>query len=112
LASDDPSLSLVFDRAWAESIVQLAAQRQVELARESGEMAMRRVEILRLRFREGLAIREIADRWNQDPAHLHREYAKARHEFKQALEETVAFHHAGSPETVEQECANLLEILR
>ena len=30
--------------------------------------------------------------WGQDPAHLHREYAKARSEFQAALIETVQFH--------------------
>jgi hypothetical protein len=35
----------------------------------------------------------------------------ARHEFKAALLEVVAFHHPGSPAEVEQEAATLLKVL-
>jgi hypothetical protein len=43
-----------------------------------------------------------------DAAELRHEYAKARHEFKAALLEVVAFHHPGSPAEVEHACAELL----
>ena len=73
---------------------------------------MPRVELLRLRFHEGLPIREIARRWGTAAEVLHHEYARARQEFEAALREVVAFHHPGSPEEVEQECSNLLARLR
>jgi RNA polymerase sigma-70 factor (ECF subfamily) len=72
---------------------------------------MRRVELLRLRFEENLPIRTIAERWGVDAARLHHAYAMARQEFKAALLEVVAFHHAGSPVELEQEAASLLRAL-
>ena len=60
LAADEPSLSQVFDRAWATSLLREAGRLQAEQAKPRGEEALRRVELLRLRFQEGLPIREIA----------------------------------------------------
>ncbi len=107
----EASLSKVFERTWAESLIREAAERQEQLATQAGEAALHRVELLRLRFREGLAIREIAERWQTDAAVLHHEYARARQEFKAALIEVVAFHQPGTAEEVEQECAELLASL-
>ena len=112
LAGDDESLSRVFDRAWAKALLQEAARRMAHHAREAGEAAVRRVELLRLRFQDQLPIREIAARWVMDAGLLHHEYAKARQEFKAALREVVAFHHPDSAREIEQECANLLSLLR
>jgi RNA polymerase sigma-70 factor (ECF subfamily) len=111
IARRDAELSRAFDRAWAQSTMRRAAERQAELAQKSGEAAIRRVELLRLRFHEGLTIREIASRWGEYKARLHHEYASARQEFKKALLEVIAFHHPGSPKEVEQECAALLDRL-
>jgi len=91
-----------FDRTWALSLLREAAVVQEQTARARGPEALRRVELLRLRFHEGLAIREIAARWAVDPAVLHHEYARARQEFRAALEEVVAFHEPGSPGQIEQ----------
>jgi RNA polymerase sigma-70 factor (ECF subfamily) len=111
VGAEEDSLSRVFDRTWARALLREAGRRQEERARESGEEACRRVELLRLRFQEGLPIRVIAERWGQDAAALHHEYARARQEFKAALRAVVAFHHPGSPEQVEQSCAELLQML-
>ncbi|MBN2492666.1 MAG: sigma-70 family RNA polymerase sigma factor [Planctomycetes bacterium] len=62
-AAYEAHLSQVFDRAWAEALVREAVARQRERARERGPAEARRVELLQLRFHEGLAIREIAARW-------------------------------------------------
>src|SRR5262249_33103649 len=99
------------DRAWARSLLREAAQRQEEHARHTGAAALRRVELLSLRFHDGLPIRAIAARWQIEAATLHHEYAKARQEFKAALAEVVSFHHPGAPEEVEREGANLLSFL-
>ena len=80
-------------------------------AQQAGPEACLRVELLRLRFHEGLPIRAIAQRWQADAAALHHEYAKARREFKEALAAVVAFQHPGSPADVKRECASLLESL-
>jgi RNA polymerase sigma factor (sigma-70 family) len=108
--ADEDSLAQAFDRAWAKALVREAAQLQEEQARASGPDALRRVELLRLRFQEGLPIREIAGRWQMDPAALHHDYARARQEFKTALAAVMAFHHPGSQAEIEQECANLLAL--
>ena len=79
--ADEASLSQIFDRAWASSILEEAAERQAKNAKISGPPAMNRVRLLELRFGEGLPIREIAEQWQTDALTLHREYAKARVEF-------------------------------
>ena len=66
------------------------------------------MELLHLRFDEGLPIREIARLWEVDPAQLHYEYAKARKEFKNALMEVLSFHHPGGPTELERESARRL----
>lgn len=107
----EETLGRTFDRAWAAAIVRQAGRRQVEKAREKGPEALRRVDLLRLRIVEEMPIRDIARRWEADPAWLHHEYAKARREFKTALTEVVAADRAGTPEEVEAECQRLLEHL-
>jgi RNA polymerase sigma-70 factor (ECF subfamily) len=111
VASEDPSLSQEFDKAWAAGVLVEAGQVQAEQAKQMGLAAVRRVDLLRLRFQEGLPIRDIARRWGVEPAVVHREYAKARQEFKAALLQVLTFHCPGSQEHVEQQCADLLAIL-
>ncbi len=106
---DEESLARVFDRAWATQLMREAAERQAENA--TTPEALRRVELLRLRFKDGLPIRTIAARWEADPAAVHRAYAKARREFKAALEEVVAFHHPGPAAEIEARAQALLEHL-
>jgi len=106
--ADEESLSDAFDREWAQSILDLARDRQVEAARDRGVDAQRRVRLLELRFEEGMPIRDIARLWEASPEHLHREYAKARREFKRALMEVVFEHQPGDSEAIERECAHLL----
>lgn len=111
LAGDEATLSRVFDRSWLESLLRQSAERQAERARESGPEALRRVELLQLRFREERSFTEIADLWNVDMKWLYKEAARARHEFKDALHEVVSFHNPGSPAEIERECAELLSLL-
>jgi RNA polymerase sigma-70 factor (ECF subfamily) len=111
LPDPEPNQAKLFDRAWARALIREAGRLHEQNARRAGEAACRRVELLRLRFHEGLAIRDIAARWNEDAATLHREYSTARKEFKAALIEVVAFHHPGTVAEVEAECADLLSLL-
>jgi RNA polymerase sigma-70 factor (ECF subfamily) len=111
VAAHEESLSLLFDRTWAQAIMAEAARWQRRRAEERGPEAVRRVELLRLRFEDNLPIREIAKRWGVPAAGLHHAYALARQEFKAALLEVVAFHHPGSPAEVEQEAAGLLKAI-
>ncbi|MCK6461764.1 MAG: sigma-70 family RNA polymerase sigma factor, partial [Planctomycetes bacterium] len=109
--SGDSSLSRAFDRAWANGVMREAAARQTARAAKEGEAALRRVDLLRLRFHDGLPIRDIAARWSADPAWVHHEYARARAEFRAALLDVVAEQHPGSPADIERECAALLDLL-
>lgn len=99
------SLSRVFDRAWAGALLRRAAQRQEALA-AGDEPALRRVALLRLRFREGRPVRDIAELWSVDAAWLHHQLATARDEFRRALADVV--REEIGPEGVEAECARLV----
>ena len=112
LPLDDDRLTRVFERAWARGIMRQAVELHGERARREDEQAQKRFRLLQLRFQEGLPIREIADLWGDDPAGLHHAYAKARKEFGSALRDVVAYHVAGSGESVEGECRRLLFLLR
>jgi hypothetical protein len=89
--AEDASLGRAFDKAWAKSMLREAARVQAGLA-TGNERATRRVELLRLRFQEGLPIRDIAARWDDDAAKLHHEYATVREEFRTALQRVMTFH--------------------
>jgi RNA polymerase sigma factor (sigma-70 family) len=105
----DATLSLLFDRSWARSMTRRAAAR---MRREAGDESRRRqFELLRLRFEEGLAIREIAALWQDDAARVHKEYARARERFKEALRREIADHGGRSAAEIESECEELLRRL-
>ena len=111
--ADDTSLSRAFDKAWARSLLKEAARVQAEAAAESGERAIRRVELLRLRFQEGMPIRDIAAKWNEDAAKLHHEFATARDEFRSALRRVLAFQMPAATEPqLENACRDVLHLLQ
>jgi RNA polymerase sigma-70 factor (ECF subfamily) len=112
LATDEDSLARQFDRAWAESLLSQAAELMTERARSLGPSAERRVEILRLRFSEGLPVRSIAERLNDEPERVHHEYARARADFRKALEEVVIFHNPGAKLEIEKQCQELIQLLQ
>lgn len=111
LEDDAPGLSKVFDRAWASALLREAARLQTARATELGAEALRRVELLRLRFQEGLPIRAIAQSWSLDPERLHKDYARARREFREALVTVITLHHPGPVREVERRCAALIDLL-
>jgi RNA polymerase sigma-70 factor (ECF subfamily) len=114
----DPSASRALDREWALALLREAglvmAARAGLSDREGrgGRGAVRRVELLELRFRDDLPVREIARRWGEEPAVVHKEYARAREEFRSALLEVVGAHHPGPAAEVERRCAEILELIR
>jgi RNA polymerase sigma-70 factor (ECF subfamily) len=111
--SDEATLSRVFDKAWARALVREAGRLQEERAKAAGGRARRRVELLRLRCQGDQPIREIARAWNVDAAEVHKEYAKAREEFREALEEVLSFHHPGcTASEIEAKCVELLDLLK
>ena len=61
--------------------------------------------------RASRSARSLAD-GGADPDRLHREYARARREFRAALLEVMAAHHPGTPADVERTCAQLILSLR
>ena len=85
IQGDEERFSAVFDREWARCLVNEAEAKFSERAHKLGEKAMRRRELLRMRFEEELPIREIAKLWAMDPDYLHHQYAKARNEYPQLL---------------------------
>jgi RNA polymerase sigma-70 factor (ECF subfamily) len=105
----EEALSKVFDRAWALAILHRALARQAERAREKGAHALRRVDLLRLRFQEGMPIRDIAKAWGADANGLHRHFLRAREEFRTALREVVREEHDGPVDDLDAECARLAE---
>ena len=111
MAADEPTLSHVFDRAWARMIMKQAGERHRIVAHQSGDAAIRRVELLKLRFQQGLPIRHIADQWQVEPALLHREYAKAREEFRRALVYVVGLNRPGPTSEIDEEVKQLLKLL-
>ncbi len=107
----EATLSQVFDRAWAEAIVGEAAALHSHMAARQGDKAQRRVELLRLRFQEGLPIRDIASKWGMEPQKVHAQYEQARKEFERALLKVVHFHHPDSPQRARAELTQVLETL-
>ena len=112
IPSDEASLSEVFDRAWAESVLARAREIQAEAAGGNGDAAARRIELLRLRHEDDVPIREIARRWGVEASWLHHQYARARDEFRRALLAAVAFEISGTPGEVARECAHLVSFFR
>jgi RNA polymerase sigma-70 factor (ECF subfamily) len=110
LGARTEDLADALDREWARGLMREAAERHGRTAWLRGSAARRRVELLRLRFEDGLPIRDIAARWGEDPAGVHEAYRVARREFQDALRKVVAFHL--EPESdVDAECRRLLELL-
>jgi RNA polymerase sigma-70 factor (ECF subfamily) len=111
LGSPDTSVSRLLDRDWAVLLVRKAARDMEIRAKRLGAPARRRVELLRLRFHDGLPIRAIAERWNREATFVQRQYNKARNEFEAALTRIVARRQPRTPEHVPDLCARLMDLL-
>jgi DNA-directed RNA polymerase specialized sigma24 family protein len=90
LSDAGPSPSSIFDQVFARTLIREAVARHAAWARTEGDDASNRYELLRLRFEEGLPIRDIAALWKRDSADLHHEYAAARREFEIILRQVIA----------------------
>jgi RNA polymerase sigma-70 factor (ECF subfamily) len=108
-ADGDPSVSRVFDREWARTLMREAGQLMLE--RSTDDKSRLRVELLRLRFGRDLAMPEIAARLDLDLAALHRQYARAREEFRSCLRSIVAFHCVRTETELDDECRRLFDLL-
>ena len=112
ITASEEALSRVFDRAWAQSIMQQAASLMRSKADLAGSDHQRRVELLRMRFHESVPIRDVAKIWGEDAKALHRELDKARAEFRASLREVLGQHHQCTPEKLEAEIERLLGLLQ
>lgn len=105
-------LSVAFDRAFAQQVMREASDYQRARAAAAGGLKLRRVELLELRFQQGLTIPQIAELWSEDAARVHHLYADAREDFRAALREVVRRRNGGSEAALERECDWMLEVLR
>ena len=109
---EDSRLTKIFDRAFARQVMKEARDLFEARSHAEGEEATKRFELLSLRFEKNLPIRDIARRWQADPAKLHKDYARARREYRQALLDIVAEHEPGASSSVVEDTAkHLLDIV-
>lgn len=108
---DEPEAAAAFDRAWAQAILREAAGRHADRARIMGPEAERRVRLLDRHFNHGESIRDLATAWDLDLKFAHRQFARAREEFRESLQDVLRFHYPGDHPSTEREAADLLEAL-
>jgi DNA-directed RNA polymerase specialized sigma24 family protein len=111
MPAEDTAASRQFDREWARSTMRLAMRVFAREADAADETRAQRLELLRLRFDEGLPIRDIAVRWSRDPAWVHHEFARARRDFKKALGQALGLAEGAPPAHLAAEIARLWEAL-
>lgn len=112
LADSEASLSRVFDRAWAEAVVQEARDRMGTRASRSPGAA-RRFRALAMRFEQGMPPREIAAALDEPVERIYEALREARIEFKAMLMEVMAGYHPVANEAeLERHCVELLAALR
>lgn len=103
------SVAREVDREWARVLMREAGEVMAEKAAdEKGRM---RVELLRMRFGRGMGMGEIAAQSEMDLAAVHRQYARAREDFRACLRNVVAFHCARTEKELDDECRRLFELL-
>lgn len=109
VADEDTTLSVAFDQAYGRAVLREAFELLEESAGRGDDVLRRRVELLRLRFRDDIPIREIARTWNADAKHLHRELDRAKEEFQATLRRVLADHCPGlTPAGLTQRCEEIL----
>lgn len=111
LTDGGDSLSRHFDRAWAHNLLRVAIQTMAAEAQQSPE-AVRGLEILRLRFQDGVPIRDIARATGEDATLLHRQFARAKRDFERVLRNLLAPRPDAPQEELDQEIDFLLSLLR
>lgn len=116
LPGREASLSRVFDDAWARSLMVQAGELQRRWAESktgaAARAAAREIELLELRFQDGLPVRKIAAQWGQDAQSVHRLYQKARQTFHECLRAVVrAQMSSQTSEGVDRECERLFRLV-
>lgn len=101
------------DREYANELLREAAAELARRGARLGEAALRRIEMLRLRFHEGLPLREIAPRLGVTSDYVHHQFAKARAEFRDALVAALRARHPGlGAAELERRIESLVQLLR
>lgn len=109
VADVEATVSQVFDREWARTLVREAAELMRRQAVDDG--ARLRVELLRLRFGADLPVRDIAVRFAMTSEAVHRAYARARDEFRVCLRQVVSCHAVRTEAELDDECRRLSALL-
>jgi len=108
--ADEADLLSWFEREWARTVLRDALHELARLDAASGS-GRSAADLLELRFAKGLPIRDIASLWREEPARVHRDYAKARSAFQRCLHHTVRQHDALSAAEADEECRRLLALI-
>lgn len=107
----EATLSRVFDRAWVGMITRSAWLLMAARTEESAGGADR-IQILDLRFRDGLSSGEIAERLGLEPGYVYQQLRNGKRDFRAALIEVVGSYHPGSTkEENEARCVDLIGLL-
>jgi RNA polymerase sigma factor (sigma-70 family) len=112
-AAQQTAASRILDREWAREVLRAAAAEQARWAKDVSAAARLRVDILRLRFEDGKPVRDIAAELELEPAYVHHQFAKAKHDFHRALLRVLRSRRPGvEDEQLEDECRQLISLLR
>lgn len=111
LEATDTRCSVAFDRAWAKGV--LAETVALVSGREpSRDPQVRyRYELVRLRFRDGLSVQDIAAKQGTSRFVIYRELEKAGLEFRNAMTEVLRRQDEGSSADIEAKRRRILEML-
>jgi hypothetical protein len=107
---DESTLADAFDRAWARVLMRQAATQHAQNVKDD-PAAVRRLELLRLRYYGGMQLDSIANIWHAERDDIEDQYQTARSEFETALMEVASYHMPRPKQEVADECERLLSIL-
>jgi RNA polymerase sigma factor (sigma-70 family) len=107
----EASLSRTFDRAWVGMLTRRAWLLMASRI-EAGTAGRDRIQILDLRYQEGLSPAQIAERLHFEPDYVYQQLRNAKRDFRTALLEVVATYHPGATkEELEARCVELVGFL-
>lgn len=110
--ADEATMSRVFDRSWAQSIVREATLLHARAARRGDDGMRFRYRVLQLRHWDGLPVREIAKHLEIDDVDVvHNAYRRARREFRGYFREAVQRFTGAGAESVDAECHRVGQML-
>lgn len=111
IARNEATLSRVFDRAWVGMITREAWFTMVSRF-EEGAAGHDRIQILDLRYQQGLSSGEIATRLGLPADYVYQQLRNAKRDFRAALLDVVgAYHPQASREEIEARCIELVGLL-